>query len=152
MDQKRQHISRLEQSAIPWEPAETTIIYIPFYLAKYQRNTRFRFKIHPPAIAMDHRGTFIKLRKTFRAYNLESRLNLLLHPMSDALEKMFTVTLPLRMKTDKAFRDLLDSFGVSNNLLTLSCFTRTLRKGLTDLQQEGWIKPEEKDEMLNTYA
>lgn len=151
-EQKQQHASNLKTVTISWNPEESTLVYVPFYLVGYESKRKLRYYAYPPVVAMDHRGILTKIQKAFRKYSLESRINLLLHSSSKALDKMFSSTFISKMKKDKKLSMKLQIMGHSNNLLDLPESKEKLRRGLEKIQKEGWIKPEEKSKILDSYA
>ena len=151
-EQKQQHASNLKTVTISRKPEETTLVYVPFYLVGYESKRKLRYHAYPPVVAMDHRGILTKIQTAFRKYSLESRMNLLLHSSSKALDKMFSSTFISKMKKDKKLSMKLQIMGYSNNLLDLPESKEKLRRGLEKIQKEGWIKPEEKSKILDSYA
>lgn len=152
IEQKQQHASNLKAVTISWKPEETTLVYVPFYLVGYESKRKSRYHAYSPVVAMDHRGILIKIQKAFRKYSLESRINLLLRSSSKALDKMFSSTFISKMKKDKTLSIKLQIMGCSNNLLGMPKFKEKLRRGLEEIQKEGWIKSEEKDMILDSYV
>jgi DNA repair exonuclease SbcCD ATPase subunit len=152
IEQKQQHASNLRAVTIPWKIKQTTMVYLPFYFAQYKSKQKSRYQVYSPAVAMEHRGILTKIQKALKTHSLESRITLLLHCLSGALDKMLSSTFILKIGEDKALGAKLQSMGYSNNLLDMPKFKEKLRKGIEELQKEGWIKSEEKDMVLNTYA
>jgi hypothetical protein len=152
IEQKQQHASNLKAATIPWKIEQTTIVYLPFYLVQCKSKQKFRYQVCPPAVAMEHRGILTKIQKALKTHSLESRINLLLHRSSNALDKLLSSTFTSEIGEDKALSAKLQTMGYSNNLLNMPKFKEKLRRGMEELQKEGWIKSEEKDMVLNTYA
>jgi hypothetical protein len=152
IEQKQQHASNLKAVTIPWKLEQTTLVYVPFYLVQYKSKHKSRYHVYSPVVAMDHRGILTKIQKAFRTYSLESRVNLLLRCSSEALDKMLSSTFISKIGEDKALSVKLQTMGQSNNLLDMPKFKEKLRRGMEELEKEGWIKSEEKDIILNTYT
>ena len=152
MEQKQQHASNLRAVTIPWKIKQTTMVYLPFYLVQYKSKRKSRYQLYSPAVAMGHQGILTKIQKALKTHSLESRINLLLHCLSNALDKILSSTLISRIKEDKALSARLRTMGNSNNLLDMPEFKEKLRRGMEELQEEGWIKSEEKDTVLNIYS
>jgi hypothetical protein len=152
VEQKKQHASNLKAVTIPWKVEQTTLVYLPFYLVQYKSKQKSRYQVHSPAVAMEHHGILTKIQKVLKTHSLESRINLLLQCSSNALDKMLSSTFISKIGEDKALGAKLQTMGHSNNLLDMPKFKEKLRKGMEELQKEGWIKSEEKDMVLNTYA
>jgi hypothetical protein len=151
-ERKQQQASNLKAVTISWKPDETTLVYVPFYLVGYKSKRKLRYRTYPPAVAMDHSGILTKMQRAFRKYSLESRMNLLLHSPSKALDKMLSSAFIRKMKNDKKLSVKLQTMGRSNNLLYLPESKEKLRRGLEKVRKEGWIKPEEKSKILNSYT
>lgn len=151
IEQKTEHSSILKEATIPWELETPTLIHIPFYLVQYNAEQEKRYRFRPPSVARDHEGLVMKIRKTLRSRSLESRISALLKARSKALERLIT-TLEEKLKTDKGIERSLNQLGATHNLLTTANFKERAKAGMEELEVEGWIKPEEKDSILEIYA
>ncbi len=152
MDQKRLHASDLEETTIPWRPEETTLICVPFYLVRYETEEKSRHYVHPPVAAMGYEGIIRKLQKAVWSFSLEARIKLVFRPRSRALTRMLSSIFAKTMRKDKTLEQNVIKIGSSNNLLKMPNFRDTLMRGMEELKNEGWIKPEERSMILNTYA
>jgi hypothetical protein len=56
------------------------------------------------------------------------------------------------LNREKHPRKILSKLGESHNLLTSTGFKEKVTKGIEELEAEGWIKPEEKANILDTYV
>ncbi len=151
IEQKKESSSTLKEATIQWKTEKPTLIYVPLYLTQYQSEKTKRYLIHPPVIAKGHEGIMMKIRKAFKGYSLQAKMNTLLKPRSKALEKML-ILLEERLNSDGEVQRNLNQLGMANNLLTSPDFKEKLRTGLEELEGEGWIKPEEKAVILDTYV
>ncbi|MDH5447948.1 MAG: hypothetical protein OEY24_07520 [Candidatus Bathyarchaeota archaeon] len=145
VEQKRERSSTLKEATIPWKTETLTLIHVPFYLIQYEVEKKKRHCIRPPIVARGHEGFVVKIRKTFRRYST------LLKPRSKVLEKLLT-SFEERLGSDKKVQRKMVQLGMSHNLLTSVDFKEKVRKGIEELEVEGWIKPEEKATMLETYV
>jgi len=152
IEQKRLHASQLKELTIPWRPEKITLINVPFYVFRYETETKIRYHVHPPAVAMGYEGIIRKIQKVIWSFSLESRIKLLLHLRSKALEEMFTSKFAEKIRKDKAFVEVVYRIGSLNNLLNTKNFGEALAKGMEELKVEGWINQEEKDIILKTYT
>ncbi|RLI46356.1 hypothetical protein DRO69_03250 [Candidatus Bathyarchaeota archaeon] len=152
IEQKRLHASQLKNLTIPWKPEKVTLINVPFYVFRYETEKKSRYHMHPPVVAMGYEGIIRKIQKVIWSFSLESRIKLLLHPRSEALEKMFTSMFAEKIRKDKAFGEIVYKAGSSNNLLNTKDFREVLAKGMEELKVEGWISQEEKDAILKAYT
>lgn len=144
IERKRLRASKLkEEITIPWENDEVTLIHLPFYLVKYEKDGEARYRVHPPTIATDYKGVLMAVQKAIRSFSLESRIKLLLRPRSEELGEMLSSALTGKMREDKAFEGEMSEICRSNNLLNLTDFKEVLTKGMRELREEGWVKPAE---------
>ena len=93
----------------------------------------------------------MKIRKTLRGYSLQSKISTLLKTRSKALETMLT-SFEERVNSDKTLQRSLSQISESNNLLASPDFKEKMRRGVGELEAEGWVKPEEKTAVLEVYA
>jgi len=101
IEQKRLHASQLKELTIPWRPEKVTLVNVPFYVFRYETETQSRYHVHPPVVAMGYEGIIRKIQKVIWSFSLESRIKLLLHSRSRALEEMFTSRFAERMSYNK---------------------------------------------------
>jgi DNA repair exonuclease SbcCD ATPase subunit len=151
-EQKMLHATELVSLTIPWQPEQTSLLGVPFYLVGYKTGGKYLYGVYPPLRAMSPEGIVKKIKKTLLSFRLRSRIKLLLQPRSKALSKMFSLVVEEKMKTDRNFKEKLRELGASNNLLSNSKFKEELNEGLEELRTEGWIKPEEGAIIRKTYA
>ncbi len=151
IEQQQERFSALEEATIPLKIETTTLIYLPFYVIRYETDKERRSIIRSPVIAREHEGLVMKIRKALKGHSLQSKINTLLKPRSNSLEKIL-VSLEERIADDKALQKNIDTLGAANNLLAASDFQFKVTKGLEELEAEGWVKPEEKTAVLEVYA
>ena len=65
---------------------------------------------------------------------------------------MLTSTFAKKMREDQAFEKVVYGIICSNNLLKAHNFKDKLAKGAKELENEGWISPEEMGLILNAYT
>ncbi|MGB9134055.1 MAG: hypothetical protein WCC63_00480 [Candidatus Bathyarchaeia archaeon] len=151
IDQKREHASMLKAATIQWKTETPTIIHMPHYLFQYETDKEKRHLVHAPAVARAPGGLVMKIRKTLRGYSLQSKMGTLLKPRSRAIETMLT-NFEGRLNRDKGLQRSLNQVSAANNLLASPDFKETVRRGVGELEAEGWVKPEEKEAILESYA
>ncbi len=145
IDQKRERVAALKQNIIEWKIDAATLIYVPFYLLQYKTEKEKRYILRTPAIARGHGGLVVKIRKAFGRYST------LLKPRSKALEKLLA-SLKEKLETDRKTQSDLENLGVLHDITKSAGFEEKMKKGLDELEVEGWIKPEEKQTILNAYV
>jgi len=140
-----------EEMAIPWNQDKTVLVYVPFYLVRYEKEAEARYNLHPPMVASGYKGILKKIRKIW-SFSLESRIKLLVHPRSKELHKMFNSALIRKMRKDKVFEEKVNEICRSNNLLNSDSFRKALTNGINELKEEGWINLEESLTILERYG
>ena len=144
-------LKRLVSRTMPWKAEEATIIWTPSYVVKYRSQKRERYKVHPPINVEDSEGVLKKIQRAILSFSLEYRILSLVQPRSGALERRLFKTLEKRLEADKALREIIDKIGESNNLLEKEEFKDSAVKGLRSLEEEGWISPDERSDLLRIY-
>jgi chromosome segregation ATPase len=151
IDQKKKSSSTLEEATMKWKTEMPTLIHVPFYLIRYETAKEKRNRVRPPAIARAPGGLAMKIRKTLKGYSLQSKIGTLLKPRSKTLESMLASFEEL-LNRDKGLQGSLNQISAANNLLTSPDFKEKVRRGIDQLEAEGWVKPEEKTAILEVYA
>jgi hypothetical protein len=148
--QKEEHSSKIKETTVSWHPKTTTLIRVPYYLAKYVAGENPRYFLHPPARVEAHKGLMTRIRKAFKSRSLKSRIGMLMKPRSKSLERLFE-TLEKTVNEDAKIQDHIDTLAKSCNMLSSPTFKEGVLKGLQELEVEGWIKPEEKLMLTKSY-
>lgn len=148
MEQMAQQASKLKVTVRLG--GEISLVYVPFYIIKYKAERKSRYQVHAPVTAMGYGGIVKNIQKAILSFSLDSRIRLLLRPMSKVLKDMFS-SLEKRMHEEEALEKKIVEAAISSNLLLAPGFRDGLDRGLEELKSEGWIKQEEKDSILSTY-
>ena len=151
VDQKKERASALKEAAIQWRIEAPCLIYVPFYLSQFATGEEKRHRTYAPVVAKKHEGLVVKIRRKLRSYSLQAKIGTLLKTRSKALENML-VSYEGKLNSDKVAQRGLIQLGMTNNMLTSSGFKERVRRGMEELEAEGWIKPEEKTAILDVYA
>jgi len=152
LERKRLHADQLKKMAIPWKSQRLTLVGVPFYLVRYETEEKSRHTAYPPVNAMDSGGIKRKIQRAIWGFSLDSRIRLLLHSRSKALEKMFDTVLVKGMERDTVLERKVRELGSYNDLVKKQNFTEELTKGLEELRNEGWINTEEENAILKAYT
>ncbi len=150
VEEKRERSSTLKEASIQWKTDTQVLIHVPFYLIQYTAEKEKRHLFSSPVIAREHEGLVMKIRKKLRSYSLQSKIGTLLKPRSKALEKTL-ISFEEMVESDRGVQRTLNQLGTSHNLLTSENFKARVKKGMEELEVEGWIKSEEKAAILDTY-
>jgi hypothetical protein len=151
IDQKKGHASTLKEATVQWKTEAPTLVHVPFYLIQYETDHEKRHRVRSPAIARDPGGIMMKIRKTLKGYSLQSKISTLLKTRSKALETILT-SFEEQANSDKSLQRSLSQISESNNLLASPDFKEKVRRGIGELEAEGWVKLEEKAAVLEVYA
>jgi hypothetical protein len=111
-----------------------------------------RYEFYAPVMASSPEGILKTIKRKFWAFSLDARISVLLRQRSKALDKMFSSVLAKRLDTDRELHNLISEKMQQNNLLSTSGFKETFTKGLNSLVVEEWVKPEERDMVLQMSA
>ncbi len=144
---KRERAAILKEATIAWTIETPTLIYVPFYLIRYEAEKGKRYNLRPPVIAKGRKGLAMKLRSLVKRANI----NALMKPRSKALEKMLA-SFEKALQNDTMLQKNLNQLGTSHNLVASPGFKEKVKKGMEELEVEGWIKPEEKTTVLDQVA
>jgi hypothetical protein len=150
-EQRKLHITGLEELAIAWQPEKSTLVALPFYLTAYHAASKHRYSIFPPFKAQSPEGIVKKIEKKLLSFSLTSRIQLLLQPRSKMLDKRLNTFLET-MQTDKSLSSKLAELGKTNNLLNQPNLKEVLTKGVEEMKAEGWIKQEEGAKLIKDYV
>jgi len=150
IERKQERSSILKEATIPWKTSTPILIYVPFYLIQYETEKERRHLIRPPVIARGHGGLVMKIRKIGSILKAGPKINALLKSRSKALEKML-ISFEEKLKNDKGIQKAISQLRTSCNLLTSADIKEKMKKGMEELEVEGWIKPEEKEAIFDIY-
>jgi hypothetical protein len=152
IEEKRDFATELKGVVASRKLDGALLLYLPFYVVDYLAESKQHHEFYAPVFASSPEGILLKIKKKLWGFSLEARVGILLRQRSKALEKMFSSGLGRRMEEDHELRNRLREKSEQNNILSLSGFKETLAKGMEKLVEEEWVKPEEKDMILQTFA
>lgn len=147
IEQKRERTAIINDATITWTIETPTMIHIPFYLIVYKAEKGKRYSLRPPVIAKGRKGLAMKLRSLVKRANI----NALIKTRSKALKKMLT-SFEKALQDDTILQESLNQVGASHNLVASPSFKEEIEKGMEELEVEGWIRPEEKTSILDTFV
>jgi len=151
MEEKRNFAADLKEIVTSWNLENIVLLYIPFYAVNYLAETQQRYEFHAPVLASSPEGLLKKIKKKL-GFSLESRMGLLLTQRSKAVERMISSTLAKQIEEDYELRNQLHGKSEQCNILASPKFKEMLAKGIEKLVAEEWVKLEEKDMILKTFA
>jgi len=148
IEEKRLLIETIEGYMLPSKLEETVLVGVPLYVAKYESRGEFRFDVYPPARAISLAKALQTIEGDFSGLSLERRLTLFLSPLSENLSNIISKVFSKYISEDKRLNENVRRMVEERNILKLSGIRETLRNGLDELESEGWINSQEKDELL----
>ena len=151
VEQRKLHLTGLEESTIAWQPEKPTLLALPFYLTAYFAVDKQRYSVFSPFKAQSSEGIVKKIKKKLLSFSLPARIQLLLQPRSKTLDRFLDSCLET-MKNGKALSSKLEELGKANNLLNQPNLRETLTKGVAELKAEGWMKQEEGSKLIKDYV
>ncbi len=151
LNEKKIYASKINEMSIPLNLDKVGLICIPFYLLRYDGETKHKYRVFLPSVTTDNEGIVRWIQRAIWSFSLEAKIKLLLRPNSDAL-KVLAPAFTEMMKKDKTFEENVCKLGYENNLLRSPRLKDILTSGMEELQSEGWINQEEKYTVLNAFA
>jgi hypothetical protein len=150
--QKAKYAETLENMTIPLKANEPLLIGIPFYLIQYRLRGKIRTHIYPPMTAASYEGIIRKIQKAIFSFSLESRMQLLITPRSKNLDEAFFSNLKKCLLKNIDLKEQIIGAAHSANILIRPELKEHITKGLTELETEGWLSSEEKENIQSIVA
>jgi hypothetical protein len=152
LEEKSTFAARLKEIATAWKLETVVLLLLPFYVVDYLSESKERYEFYAPVMASSPEGILKAIKRKFWGFSIDARMGVLLRQRSKALDKMLSSTLSKRLETDRELHNIMREKMQQNNLLLASGFKETLTKGLDSLVTEEWVKPEERDMILQKFA
>jgi hypothetical protein len=141
-DVKREASGLKNQIKVDFKTRDIVIACIPFYIIEYAKGSDERYSVLSPMSISGNLGVVDGLRRIF-TFTSDPRLKLLIHPMSVKLDETLGGILSEKIQSEETFRENINKILTANNLLKRDDFKKTLDEGLEEIQNRGWISPEE---------
>jgi len=151
VEERKGHLTELQELTIAWQPEKATLVAMPFYLIRYFLPKQQRYGVLAPFKAQSPEGIVKKIEKKLLSFSLPARIQLLLEPRSKAIGKMLDSCLEA-VQNDKTLGNELAELGKANNLLSQPDLREALTKGIGELEAEGWIKQQEGMKLIRGYV
>ena len=130
---KRAALDKLDGIGISKRVRKYALVYLPFYLICYQEKLKNRYTLYPPSVA-GSMGILTKFKGVFGVTKAKS----LLQPRSKIIMRLLSGLLPLIEQNPVFEKEIVDA-GIKANILRTKESRRKIRKGLAELEEEGWI-------------
>jgi len=134
---KRTALDKLDGMGIPERRRKYVLVYIPIHLICYQRESKKRYALYPPSIASSM-GIATKFKGILGATKMKSLLQPRSKPITNLLNQLLAV-----IEQNPVFEKELNDAGVRVNILRTKKSRESIKKGLEELKDEGWISEDE---------
>ena len=137
VQKKRLFNAQFDEIALPRVRNSYRLVYIPFYLLRYEKGERKRYDLYPPSIAGDI-GLLTKMKGSIGA----AKVKAMLQPRSEAISKFFN-QIPALLEKKPMLEKSLTEEGIRNSILLQNNMRTSVRKGLEELKDRNWISKNE---------
>ncbi len=143
MKEKEVVIKEIEALGVSKIRKRYTIVYLPFYLACFQRDMKKRYVVFSPSFVCGM-GVLTKFRSIFGTTKIRSLLEHRSKPITNLLNQV----VPL-IERNPVFENEVSEAGVQVNILRSRDARESIRRGLEDLKSEEWISENEFSQLLS---
>jgi len=113
------------------------IVYLPVYFVCYETEVGKRYVVHPPS-NVGSMGIKTKLKGVFGAGKMKSFLQCRSQAIATLLDRLVDLT-----QENPVFEKEITEAGIKANILRTTELQVGVKKGLTELRDEGWISENE---------
>jgi len=113
------------------------IVYLPVYFVCYETEVGKRYVVHPPS-TVGSMGIKTKLKGVFGAGKMRSFLQSRSQAITTLLDRLVDLT-----QENPVFEKEITEAGIKANILRTTELQVGVKKGLTELRDEGWISENE---------
>jgi hypothetical protein len=146
---KKVNLSEFDKLAMPKTRKARTLVYVPFYLARYEEENQKRYVIYPPSF-VSTLGTLTKMKGALGA----AKMKTLLKPRSEAMTTFLNQLLARITKNPMIEKEVTEA-GIQDSILLSKQLRIGVKKGLKELKKENWMSKNELQtfsELLYIYA
>ncbi len=137
---KKAALQEIDNVNMPIRKRTGALVYLPFYLARYEKEGNQRYVIYPPSIVGDM-DILTKMKGALGA----AKMNAFLQPRSKAITTFLNQLIPLLHQNPMLEKEVTET-GIQESLLRIKELRLGVKKGLEELENEQWIS---KDEVEN---
>jgi hypothetical protein len=137
---KKSALQEIDNVNMPTRKRTGALVYLPFYLARYEKEGKQRYVIYPPSIVGDM-DILTKMKGALGA----AKMNAFLQPRSKAITTFLNQLIPVLQQNPMLEKDVTEA-GIQESLLRIKELRLGVKKGLEELENEQWIS---KDEVEN---
>lgn len=134
---REKSVNKFDKLGVPQKRRKFALIYVPFYLACYQRGSGKRYVHFPPSTVNS-----VNISVRFKGAFGKAKIKQLFHPLSKKLVS-FLNKFPLLMEQNAVFnRDMTQACAKANILRTRNS-RKSIEIELEKLKEEGWLSQKE---------
>ena len=137
LQKKKSFNTQFEKMVISPGKQTRRLVYIPFYLARYEKGNNRRYIIYPPSTAGDM-GILARMKGALGA----TKVKALIQSRSEAVET-FLNQLPTLFEKKPMIEKELTEAGIQKSILLGKNLRIAVTKGLKRLEDENWISKKE---------
>lgn len=137
IQKKRLFNAQFDEITLPRGRQSCRLVYIPFYLLRYEKGERKRYNLYPPSVAGDI-GLLTKMKGSIGA----AKVKAMLQPRSETIVKFFD-QIPALLEKKPMLEKSLTEEGIRNSILLQKNMRTSVRKGLEELKDRNWISKNE---------
>jgi archaellum component FlaC len=119
------------------ENLDKALVYVPFYVISYDKETRDRYLIVSPSSI-----SAINMSTKLKAVLGRARIKSFLAPRFKELTSM-AENIQTQSQENSIFAAEIKQLGAVNNILLMAWIRDEIDKGLTDLKNQGWLNEKE---------
>ena len=139
---KKSALNELDGMGTPKSRRKYALVYLPFCLACYEKESKKRYMVYPPSV-VGSMGILTKLKGVFGATKMKS----LLQPRSKAITTFLNQLVPI-IEENPVFEKEINDAGMQASILRTTESRIGIKKGLKELREENWISESE----LQTFS
>jgi len=146
---KKVALNEFDRIGMPRRRGACALVYLPFYLARYEMEAKNRYVVYPPSI-VSGMGILTKMKGVLGA----AKMKAFLQPRSKAITLFLNQLLTLIQK-DPMFEKEVTDAGIHDSVLRMKKLRIGVKRGLKELRDENWISKDELqtfNKLLYIYA
>jgi hypothetical protein len=134
---KKEFLHESEEIMLPRERQTYGLVFIPFYLARYEKEGKRRYVMFPPSSTEDM-GLLTKMKGALGA----AKMTALLQSRSKALTAFLNQVVPY-IEKDPMIEKVVTEAGIRGSILMKKQLRIGVKRGLKQLEKEKWITKDE---------
>jgi uncharacterized protein YukE len=129
--------AQFDRVTLPGRKQSGKLVYIPFYLIRYEKGANKIYDLYSPSIAGD-----IGLLTKMKGALLSTKVKAMLRPRSEAIEA-FLDKLPMLFEEKPLLEKTVTEEGIRSSILLRKNLRADVSKGLKELKNGKWISQNE---------